>query len=109
MPTDSVPSYVGPRKIVVIGGGIAGLAAADAISAALARYPGPLPDGMSVTLIEGESAFGGRATSAPIDEVRSLHPNAPRRVDVPHGVHFVWGSYAHFRRFVGEETLTPQR
>lgn len=101
--------YDGPRKVVVIGGGIAGLAAADAITAALAAYPGPLPEGMSVTLIEGESAFGGRASSAPIDEVRALHPSAPRRAHVPHGVHFVWGSYAHFRRLCAGESFTPPR
>jgi hypothetical protein len=102
-------SYVGPRKIVVIGGGIAGLAAADAISEALANYDGPLPDGMSVTLLEGERAFGGRASSAQIAEQRSLHPHGPHRVDVPHGIHFVWGCYRHFERFcAGATPFSPR-
>jgi hypothetical protein len=104
-------TYTGPLNIVVLGGGLAGLAAADAISEALAEYPGELPRGMSLTLIEGERAMGGRAISAPIDEQRDLHPNAPYRAHVPHGIHFVWGCYEHFLRFAhgAGPALVPDR
>ncbi|NUO53070.1 MAG: NAD(P)-binding protein [Polyangiaceae bacterium] len=94
-------SYSGPKNIVVLGGGIAGLAAADAITRALDEHPGPLPTGITVTLVEAESSLGGRASSRPLDAAAHVdHPHAPWGTQTPHGLHFVWGSYAHLLRLV---------
>ena len=47
---------------------------------ARASYAGQLPDGMSVTLLEGERAFGGRAGSAPVGRsTSSLRATSRRR------------------------------
>jgi len=92
-------SYTGPKNIVVLGGGIAGLAAADAITRALDEHPGPLPPGLTVTLVEAEDFMGGRACSRPLDaDAHVLHPEAPWGTHTPHGLHFVWGSYDHLIR-----------
>jgi uncharacterized protein with NAD-binding domain and iron-sulfur cluster len=94
-------SYSGPKNIVVLGGGIAGLAAADAITRALDEHPGPLPAGITVTLVEAESFLGGRASSRPLDAAAHVdHPSAPWGTHTPHGLHFVWGSYAHLLRLL---------
>lgn len=94
--------YEGPRRIVILGGGIAGLACADAITAALEENPGGPAADVHVTLVEGESFAGGRATSFPLDGSSARHPYAPSHTSVPHGIHFVWGSYAHTLRLCGD-------
>lgn len=95
-------SYSGPKDIVILGGGIAGLAAADAITKALAEVSEPLPPGLKVTLVEGEADPGGRAVSWSLADanVRALHPNAPYGTFTPHGIHFAWHAYEHFFRLV---------
>lgn len=104
-------AYKGPREIVVLGGGVAGLAALDALTAALDAHPGPLPPGLRLTLVESEPRMGGRACSKPLDaDAHVLHPHAPWGTNVPHGLHFVWGSYVHLLRMLeGTGTaLTPE-
>ncbi len=94
-------AYSGPKNIVVLGGGIAGLAAADAITRALDEHPGPLPPDLTVTLVEAEAFLGGRAASRPLDAAAHVdHPHAPWGTNTPHGLHFVWGSYAHLLRLI---------
>ncbi len=97
----TVTSYSGPRKIVILGGGVAGVAAFDALTSALAACAS-LPDGMSVTLIEAEDVLGGRAQSWPLDGPSVRHPHAPWGTSTPHGLHFVWGSYVHLARLMGD-------
>lgn len=93
--------YTGPKNIVVLGGGLAGLAAADAITRALDAHPGPLPDGLSVTLLEATDHVAGRVSSTVLDAAaHAEHPNAPFGASTPHGLHFVWGSYAHLARLL---------
>lgn len=103
--------YRGPRKIVIVGGGLAGLAALDAVTAALASCE-TLPDGMSVTLLEAREALGGRASSEVIAAPNDRHPFAPFQISAPHGIHFLWGGYTHTYRLIGPELsakLTPRR
>src|SRR5690606_14543663 len=91
-------------------GGLAGLAAFDAITEALAACPS-LPEGLEVTLIESRDALGGRANSEPA-RPSERHPFAPAEICAPHGIHFIWGGYAHTYRLLGPElaaTLTPAR
>src|SRR3954464_14179219 len=98
-------AYNGPKNIVILGGGIAGLAAADAVSEALHPYAvaGTLPPGMSVTVVEGEAQLGGRATTWNMNGAGALDPaEPPPRPPAghsPHGIHFTWHSYEHFLRF----------
>lgn len=66
-----------PRRVAVIGGGVAGIAAA----AALAR------EGHTVTLLEAKSALGGRASS---------FKHAPTGVTLDNGQHAVMGCYEAF-------------
>jgi hypothetical protein len=95
-------AYDGPKDIVVIGGGIAGLAAADALTRALAESTAALPAGLTVTLVEADAALGGRAGSRPLDAAAHVdHPHAPWGVHTPHGMHFIWGSYTHLLRLIG--------
>ncbi len=103
--------YQGPKHIVIVGGGLAGLAAFDAITEALASCP-TLPDGIEVSLIEGREALGGRACSEVVVGPSDRHPYAPHAVSAPHGIHFIWGGYAHTYRLFGPDlvaTLTPRR
>jgi hypothetical protein len=103
--------YEGPRKIVIVGGGLAGLAAFDAITEALASCP-TLPDGIEVALVEAREVLGGRACSERVLGPTARHPYAPHAVCAPHGIHFIWGGYAHTYRLLGPElvaTLTPAR
>ncbi len=97
-------AYDGPERIVILGAGIGGLAAADAITRALVEQPDPLPPGLSVQVFEARDAPGGRAASWSLDapEFREQHPHAPWGAASPHGLHFVWGSYQHFLRFARE-------
>jgi hypothetical protein len=102
--------YQGPRKIVIVGGGIAGLTAFDALTEALASCES-LPDGIEITLIESRDALGGRANSERVTS-SERHPFAPAEICTPHGIHFIWGGYAHTYRLFGPElaaTLTPRR
>ena len=69
-----------PRHIAVIGGGVAGIAAA--IHAAL--------DGNTVTLLEARPALGGRAASF------SIRPGNATTLDIPHGHHAMFGCYHSF-------------
>ena len=94
--------YTGPKHIVILGGGISGLAACDAVTAALEPYAraGTLPAGMSVTLFEAEDQVGGRATTWTMDTVDPQeHPHRPFKGHTPHGIHFTWHSYRHFLAF----------
>ncbi len=92
-------AYTGPSKIVVVGGGLAGLAAMDALTEAFERFPGPLPADLEVTLVEPDLHVGGRAGSRPLDaEAHTQNPAAPWGTNTPHGLHFVWGSYDHLLR-----------
>ena len=103
--------YQGPKRIVIVGGGIAGLAAFDAITEALASCAS-LPDGIEVTLIEAREVLGGRACSEVVAGTSDRHPHAPHMVSAPHGIHFIWGGYTHTYRLFGPElvaTLTPRR
>lgn len=88
------------HRIVIVGGGISGLGAADALTAAFAASSAPerLPE---IVIVEGEREAGGRAQSWSSDEetFRADHPHAPFGVSSPHGLHLVWGSYAHFHRW----------
>lgn len=93
--------YSGPKRIVILGAGVAGLAAFDALCSALAACDS-LPPGMRVTLVEAEDAAGGRAQSFPLDGPSSRHPFAPYGTHGPHGIHFIWGSYAHLARLFGD-------
>jgi hypothetical protein len=93
--------YTGPKRIVVVGAGVSGVAAFDALTAALAACPS-LPPGMKVTLVEATEAAGGRAQSFGLDGPSARHPRAPYGVSTPHGVHFIWGSYAHLKRLMGD-------
>jgi len=93
--------YAGPKRIVIVGGGLAGLAAFDALTESLASVP-VLPQGLSVTLVESvEHGLGGRAISAPVMGPSERHPFAPFDVSSPHGIHFLWGSYDHTYRLLG--------
>ena len=108
-------SYDGPKKILILGGGIAGLACVDAVSAALEKYKAAghtLPSDLEVRLVEGESFFGGRAVSfdASDSAFRALHPMAPAKVNSPHGIHFMWHGYKNFRTLIEglESGLSPE-
>ncbi len=107
-------TYSGPKNIVILGGGLAGLAAADAVSEALLPYAraGTLPAGMQVTLVEGEDQVGGRATSWDVGAVDPQeHPHRPHAAHTPHGIHFTWHSYRHFLRFTRDSSarFSPAR
>jgi len=102
-------AYTGPKNVVVLGGGLAGLAAVDALTKSLADHPGPLPDDLRITLVEAEEHVGGRAGSRPLDaDAHVLYPEAPWGTNTPHGLHFVWGSYAHLLDLLrGIDILSP--
>jgi squalene-associated FAD-dependent desaturase len=70
-----------PRRVVVVGGGVAGIAAAA--DAALA--------GDTVTLLEAQPALGGRAGS---------FAHAGQKID--HGHHALFGCYRAFLRLAGQ-------
>jgi hypothetical protein len=93
--------YAGPKRIVILGAGVSGVAAFDALTTALAACP-TLPPGMKITLVEATDAAGGRAQSFPIDGPSRRHPHAPYGTNGPHGIHFIWGSYAHLKRLMGD-------
>lgn len=96
-------AYTGPKKIVIAGGGIAGLAAADAITAALVPFAqsGTLPPGIEILLVEGESEVGGRAMTWHVGSLDAAeHPARPHAAYAPHGIHFLWGSYTHFLAWI---------
>src|SRR5690242_10335107 len=82
---EPMPQYAGPKKIVILGGGLAGLAAMDALTKSIASARSPAPD-IEVVLVEAEAHMGGRAGSRPLDAVAHLeHPNAPWGTNTPHG------------------------
>lgn len=92
---------------MIVGGGLAGIAAFDAITESLASVPG-LPPGFSVTMVEGSDAgLGGRAISEATTGPSARHPFAPYDTHSPHGIHFVWGSYDHTYRLMGP-ALAPR-
>src|SRR5438552_18719547 len=93
--------YAGPKRIVILGAGVSGVAASDALTTALAACPS-LPPGMKITLVEATEAPGGRARSFGIDGPSKRHPQAPYGTSGPHGIHFIWGSYAHLKRLMGD-------
>lgn len=104
--------YEGPRTVVVVGAGVAGLAAMDALTESLAAARRPLPPGLELVLVEPDPAVGGRATSFPLDApTHDEHPAAPWGAHTPHGLHFVWGSYGHLLRLVegAGPPLVPRR
>lgn len=82
----------------------------DALTEALDAFPGPLPPDLSITLVEAEAFLGGRASSRPTDaDLHHEHPHAPWGTNTPHGLHFVWGSYAHLLRLLeGTPPLQPR-
>jgi hypothetical protein len=95
-------AYSGPQKIVILGGGIAGLAVADAISEALEpiKAAGQLPADLEITLVEGDEQVGGRAMTWKIEDTDpDEHPHRPLKGHTPHGIHFTWHSYRHFLRW----------
>lgn len=107
-------SYTGPKNIVIVGGGIAGLAAADAITAALEplALAGTLPAGIEVLLVEGEQQVGGRAMTWNVDAIDAAeHPHRHARGFTPHGIHFLWGSYTHFLEWTADaqHVFSPER
>lgn len=93
--------YEGPKRIVILGAGVSGVAAFDAITSGLAACAS-LPPGLKVTLVEATDAAGGRAQSFPLDGPSTRHPRAPFGTSTPHGIHFIWGSYAHLKRLMGD-------
>jgi hypothetical protein len=94
-------AYDGPKRVVVLGAGVAGLAAMDALTAALAGAAVALPAGLELVLVEPEPFAGGRACSFPLDgAAHATHPAAPWGAHTPHGLHFVWGSYGHLLRLI---------
>jgi hypothetical protein len=109
-----VSSYTGPKKIVIVGGGIAGLAAADAITAALLPFSraGTLPPDLEVTLVEAEADVGGRAMTWHVDDLDAAeHPWRHERGHAPHGIHFLWHSYRHFLEWTEDarHVFSPDR
>lgn len=92
--------YEGPKKIVILGGGIADLAAADALTAALeplyASGAEAAPEDLEIVILEGETSLGGRAVTWEIPSLYDEeHPDRPARGWTPHGIHFLWHSYRH--------------
>jgi hypothetical protein len=110
-------TYTGPKKIVIAGGGIAGLAAADAITAALEPFAraGTLPAGIEILLVEGENEVGGRAMTWDVADPSTVspteHPNRHHAGKTPHGIHFLWGSYTHFLEWTADaqHVFSPTR
>ncbi|HEY4220622.1 MAG TPA: NAD(P)-binding protein, partial [Myxococcota bacterium] len=93
-------TYSGPKNIVIVGAGISGLAAADAITKSLADYAATgraLPPDLTVTVVEGEDQVGGRATTWDVNAIDPKeHPLRHHAGHTPHGIHFFWHSYRHF-------------
>src|SRR4051812_33056706 len=107
-------AYSGPKDIVIIGAGIAGLAAADAITKSLVdfkRAGGAIPTGLRITVVEGESQVGGRATTWNVNDVDAAeHPHRHHAGHTPHGIHFFWHSYRHFEEWTADfkEVFSPE-
>lgn len=107
-----------PLRVAVLGGGLAGLAAADALVASVRGYNRTFaadrePIALEVQLFQLGRELGGKAASVPIDLAdSSMNPRQPVRFNMTHGLHFVWG-YPHFRDLLGPDLqrrwLSPPR
>jgi len=83
------PSETAPApRVIVIGGGVAGLVAAEALARAGAR---PL-------VLEAEARLGGRAAVVGSLEVEA--PGGALSFPLEHGLHGIWRRYANLRRVI---------
>lgn len=81
---------MGDHGAVVVGGGMAGLAAAHALAKAGAR----------VTLVEGAPTLGGRFGTP--EQVSFEHRGRTFGFPIEHGIHGVWRQYRNLRRLLGD-------
>jgi uncharacterized protein with NAD-binding domain and iron-sulfur cluster len=78
------------KHVVVIGAGLAGLAAAVALG----------KGGVRVTVLEGSPFAGGRA--ATVAHTKFVHDGIEHAFDLEHGLHGIFRQYVNFRALVAE-------